>query len=100
MDSGIQRVNPTTSEVLKTEFSEIYGNLGNLNEVDWSKVRDMPFNESKHVRRTATETIASSHCLECPDFLEYVSHSVDALLTFSTLCSMRSTLSVRKSKSS
>lgn len=79
MDAGIQRVNPTANEVLETELSEIYGDLGNLNEADWSKVRDMPFNENKQVRRKATETIASSHCLECPDFLEHVSHSGDAL---------------------
>jgi len=77
MEAGIQRVNPTANEVLKAELSEIYGNLGNLNEADWSKVRDMAFNENRHVRRTAIETIASSHCLECPDFLEHVSHSAD-----------------------
>lgn len=69
---GIRRSNPTVNEDVKNDLMDIYKNLGNVNEVDWSKVRDMTFNEDRIAKRTAINTIASSHCLECPDFLEHV----------------------------
>lgn len=65
-------MNPTANEEVKNEMLDIYKDFGSLNEVDWSKVRDMSFNEDKTHKRVAAEKIATSHCLECPDFLEHV----------------------------
>jgi len=70
--AGIRRANPTANEDVKNELLEIYKALGNLNEVDWSKVRDMTFNEDRIAKRAAIDTISKSRCLECPDFLEHV----------------------------
>ena len=69
---GTRRVNPTTNEEVRNEMLDLYKDLGSLNEVDWSKVRDMSFNDDRTNKRVATEKIATSHCLECPDFLEHV----------------------------
>ena len=69
---GTRRINPTANEEVRNEMLDIYNELGSLNEVDWSKVRDMSFNEDRTNKRVAAEKIATSHCLECPDFLEHV----------------------------
>ena len=69
---GTRRVNPTANEEVRNEMLDIYQELGSLNEVDWSKVRDMSFNEDRTNKRVAAEKIATSRCLECPDFLEHV----------------------------
>jgi len=50
----------------------LYKDLASLNEVDWSKVRDMKFNDDRTAKREAVDTITISHCLGCPDFLEHV----------------------------
>ena len=69
---GTRRVNPTANKEVKNEMLDIYKDFGSLNEVDWSKVRDMSFNEDRTNKRVAAEKIATSNCLECPDFLEHV----------------------------
>jgi hypothetical protein len=69
---GTRRVNPTANEEVRNEMLDIYQELGSLNEIDWSKVREMSFNEDRTNKRVAAEKIATSHCLECPDFLEHV----------------------------
>ena len=50
----------------------IYKDLTSLTEVDWSKVRDMSFNEDRTAKLSAIDTIAGSPCFECHDFLEHV----------------------------
>jgi hypothetical protein len=50
----------------------VYEDMGSIKEVDWSKVRDLTFNENRAAKRAAIDTIATSHCLECPDFVEHV----------------------------
>ena len=65
-------MNPTANEEVKIEILDVYKDFGTLNEVDWSKVRDMSFNEDRTNKRVAAEKIATSNCLECPDFLEHV----------------------------
>lgn len=70
--AGIRRSNPTSNEDVKNELIDIYKDLRSLNEVDWSKVRDLIFNEDRSTKRAAVDTIANSYCLECPDFLEHV----------------------------
>ena len=71
--AGVRRSNPTANEYVKNELIDTYKNLGSLNEIDWSKVRDMSFNEDRLAKRVALDTIATSQSLECPDFLEHVS---------------------------
>jgi len=88
--AGIRRSNPTANEDVKNELTEIYKNLGTLNEVDWSKIRDMNFNDDRTEKRVAMEKIATSTCLECPDFVEHVSSCDFFLLIFSMLHIMRS----------
>jgi hypothetical protein len=70
--AGIRRANPTANEDVKNELLEIYTDLGSLSEVDWSKVRDMTFNEDRIAKRAAIHTTSESRCLECPDLLEHV----------------------------
>jgi antiviral helicase SKI2 len=70
--AGVRRTNPTANEEVKKELTDIYMDLGHLTEVDWSKVRDMTFNENRALRRAAIDKIARAHCLECPNFLEHV----------------------------
>jgi hypothetical protein len=72
MESGIKRINMTANEEVKNELIDIYTNLGTLCEVDWSKVRDMEFNEARLAKRAAIDKISNSYCLECPDFVEHV----------------------------
>jgi hypothetical protein len=66
-------VNITSNEDLRIELLNIYKDLGSLNEVDWSKVRNLIFTEHRDAERVAIGKMASAHCLECPDFLEHVS---------------------------
>ena len=77
---GTRRVNPTANEEVRNEMLDIYMELGSLNEVDWSKVRDMSFNEDRTNKRVAAEKIATSNCLECPDFLEHVPLAASTVL--------------------
>jgi antiviral helicase SKI2 len=74
--AGVRRSNPTANEYVKNELIDTYKSLGILNEIDWSKVRDMSFNEDRLAKRVALDTIATSHCLECPAFLEHVSPTI------------------------
>ena len=68
---GTRRTNPTTNEEVRNDLLDLYRDLGGLNEIDWSRVRDMAFKEDRTNKRVAAEKIATSHCLECPDFLEH-----------------------------
>ena len=70
--AGVRRVSPSRNEDLKNELKDIYSNLAHLNEVDWSKVRDIVFNDARTARRAAFEKIDNAYCLECPEFLEHV----------------------------
>lgn len=69
---GIRRSNPTANEDVKMELIDLYKDLATLNEVDWSKIRDMAFTENRVAKRSAIETIAGSTSLDCPNFLEHV----------------------------
>jgi hypothetical protein len=69
---GIRRSNPTANEDVKKELIDLYKDLATLNEVDWSKIRDMAFTENRVAKRSAIETIAGSKSLDCPNFLEHV----------------------------
>lgn len=70
--SGIRRSNPTTNEDVKKDLIDLYIDLATLNEVQWSKVRDLTFTENRVAKRSAIETIAGSKSLTCPNFLEHV----------------------------
>jgi len=96
---GTRRTNPTANEDVRNEMLDLYKDLGSLNEIDWSKVRDMSFNEDKTNKRVAAEKIATSHCLECPDFLEHVLF-LSTLPNFSMPRSMKNISFVRKSRTS
>lgn len=71
---GVRQSNLTRNEDIKNQLLEVYNELGNLNEVNWSKIRDMAFNEAREARQIAAGKIATSHSLECPDFLEHVQY--------------------------
>ena len=70
--AGVRRSNPTTNEEVKMELIQVYKDMAAIGEIDWSKVRDLPFNEVRIARQAAIDTIRVSHCLECPNFLEHV----------------------------
>src|SRR5271154_4888990 len=95
---GTRRVNPTANEEVRNEMLDIYKELGSLNEVDWSKVRDMSFNEDRTNKRVAAEKIATSHCLECPDFLEHVTLPYLNCANYSTRSFTKNILFVRRSR--
>lgn len=70
--AGVRRSNPTANEEVKNDLIQVYKDLGSLSETDWSKVRDLTFNEARAARRSAIDTIATAKCLECPTFVEHV----------------------------
>jgi len=70
--AGVRRSNPSANEEVKNELIQVYKDMAALGEIDWSKVRDLTFNESRTTRRAAIDTISISHCLECPNFVEHV----------------------------
>jgi hypothetical protein len=70
--TGIRRKDPTARETVRKELIDLYRDLPTLNEVDWSKIRDMAFNEDRTAKRVAIDNVAGSHSLECPDFLAHV----------------------------
>ena len=78
---GIRRSNPTANEDVKKDLIDLYNDMSALNEVDWSKVRDMTFTENRIAKRSAVETIASSKSLNCPNLLEHVFPSRNRELT-------------------
>ena len=77
---GIRKTNPTSNEDLRNELLDVYLNPENVTEVDWSKIRDLAFNEDRELRAVAVSKITGAHCLECPDFLEHVSLNYKAWL--------------------
>jgi len=70
--AGVRRSNPTTNEEVKNELTQVYKDMAAIGEPDWSKIRDLPFNEARIARQAAIDTIRISHCMECPNFLEHV----------------------------
>jgi hypothetical protein len=95
--AGVRRANPTANEEVKRELIDIYSDLGHLSEVDWSKVRDMTFNEDRTLKRTAIDKIAGAHSLQCPNFLEHVfNHSGKANPSMHNF--MKSISSVKRSR--
>jgi hypothetical protein len=70
--AGVRRSNPTANEDVKKELIQLYIQMGSLKEIDWSKVRDLTFNEAWTVKRASIDTIITAQCLECPNFLEHV----------------------------
>jgi hypothetical protein len=95
--AGVRRANPTANEEVKKELVDIYSDLAHLNEVDWSKVRDMTFNEDRTLKRTAIDKIASAHSLQCPNLLEHVFNHLEKA-NFSMRNFMKSILSVKRSR--
>ena len=69
---GIRRSNRTANEDVRKDLIDLYNDMASLNEVDWSKVRDMTFTENRLAKRSAIETIAGSKSLDCHNFLEHV----------------------------
>lgn len=70
--TGIRRKDPTARENVQKELNDLYQGLGNLNEVDWTKIRDMAFNEDRTSKRVAIEKVSTAHSIDCPSFLEHV----------------------------
>jgi hypothetical protein len=68
----MRKSNPTANEELRNDLIQVYDNPENVAEVDWSKVRDMVFNEDRVRRKDAITRIGKAHCLNCPEFLEHV----------------------------
>jgi len=71
-----QRKEELANMFIAREVANLFENLGSVREVDWSKVRDLEFNEIRREIRLASERISSCRCVECPDFLEHVYISV------------------------
>ena len=73
-DVAFSKRDPEEHEADKEEIVTLCSNweLSAFDEVDWTKIRDMPVREILDKRRAAAATSQECQALKCPDFVKHV----------------------------
>ena len=60
----------TAKDELLTVFSSFWTS-STFDELDWSRLKELPIRESLDRRRAAGDAAQACHCIECPDFVKH-----------------------------
>jgi len=79
LDVALSKRDAEEHEADKEEIVTLCSNWESsaFDEVDWTKIRDMPVREILDKRKAIAATSQECQALECPDFVKHASVSAD-----------------------